>query len=280
MNLKRFEHKNILITGASSGIGEAMAYALAHTSANLFLTGRNMERLSAVGNQCDNIRKSALNDAEKSDDFGKYSTQIYNVDFSDTLSIDIFVLKLTEKQVSFDYILLNAGISQRSLTLDTDMEVDRKIMETNYFGPIYLIKKMAFLLKTDRKVHIAITSSISGLFGFPLRSAYCASKHALFGFFESLELENKNVRVTFIIPGRINTPISRNAMLSDGATYSKMDSGQANGMDVNKCARIAIRAIAKGKHRKLIGGKELLMVYLKKYAPWLFYSLARKVSAT
>ena len=290
MNFKKFEHKNILITGASSGIGEAMAYQFAHVTANLFLTGRNTERLSAIRNQCDTVRNSRLNASqnlnspEKLNSSGKFetlncSTQLFIVDFSDTSSIDNFVSKLAKVQLAFDYIILNAGISQRALTLDTDMEVDRKIMETNYFGPVYLIKKMAEVLKFDRPLHIAVTSSISGLFGFPLRSAYCASKHALFGFFESLELENENIKVTFLIPGRINTPISKSALLGDGAAYSKMDGGQANGMDVNKCARIAIRSIAKGKRRKLIGGKELLMVYLKKYVPLLFYWMARRVDS-
>ena len=136
------------------------------------------------------------------------------------------------------------------------------------------------MLLSAKKIRIVVTSSISGLFGFPLRSTYCASKHALFGFFESLELENENIKVTFLIPGRINTPISKNAILGNGSTYSKMDSGQAGGMDVDKCARIALRAIAKGKRRKLIGGKELLMVYIKKFIPPLFYKLARNISAT
>jgi len=263
MNLRLFDNKNILITGASSGIGEALALLLAKTSAQLFLTGRNKERLSAVGEKCN-----------------QNAVHLYDFDFSDMNAIDDFVATITAEKITFDYFILNAGVSQRSLTLETDFAVDRAIMETNFFGPVYLIKKLTALFLSGRPVHIAITSSISGLFGFPLRSAYCASKHALFGFFEALELENRHIKVTFIIPGRINTPISKNAMIGDGTTHSKMDSGQANGMDVNKCARIALRAIIKGKHRQLIGGKDLLMVYLKKFAPPLFYYLARKVSAT
>ena len=135
------------------------------------------------------------------------------------------------------------------------------------------------MLLSRKRTHISVTTSISGLFGFPLRSAYCASKHALFGFFESLALENDNIKVTFLIPGRINTPISKSAILGDGSTYAKMDSGQSGGMDVDKCARVALRVIAKGKRRKLIGGKELLMVYIKKFIPPLFYKLATKISA-
>ena len=276
MNLKKFEQKNILITGASSGIGEAMAILLARTSANLFLTGRNRERLAAVSAKCDDIRQNVSGKTVASNRL----TQQYVVDFSDADLINDFVSAITKDDITFDYIILNAGVSQRALTLETDFSVDRAIMETNFFGPVYLIKKISGMLLSGKPVHIAVTSSISGLFGFPLRSAYSASKHAVFGFFESLELENKHIKVTFLIPGRINTSISINAMIGDGATYSQMDSGQAAGMDVNKCARIALRAIHRGKHRQLIGGKDLLMVYLKKFAPCIFYLLARKVSAT
>jgi len=279
MNLKKFEQKNILITGAGSGIGEALAMLFAHTTARLFLMDRNDKRLKAVGEKCDFVRKSCTNSYAKPD-MPDYSTQLFHVDFSVTSSIDEAAYSIVQKNITFDYMILNAGISQRALTLDTDYEVDRKIMETNYFGPVYLLKKLSGMLISGKPVHIAVTTSISGLFGFPWRSAYCASKHALFGFFESLDLEYDHIKVTFLIPGRINTPISKNAMLGDGSTYSKMDSGQANGMDVDKCARIAARAISKGKRRKLIGGMELLMVYLKKYTPFLFYRLARKISAT
>ena len=266
-SLKRFEHKNILITGAGSGIGKALSYLLSTVNANLFLLDKNREQLSVVRDKSEEIRNDGV-------------TRVFYVDFSDTSSIDNVVCDINNAELWFDYIFLNAGISQRALTLDTDFAIDRKIMEVNYFGPVYLIKKLSCMLKSGRPVHLAITTSISGLFGFPLRSSYCASKHALFGFFESLALENDHIKVTFLIPGRINTPISKSAILGDGSTYSKMDSGQADGMDVNKCARIALRAVAKGKRRKLIGGKELLMVYIKKYIPPLFFLLAKKIEAT
>jgi short-subunit dehydrogenase len=264
MNLEIFKNKNILITGAGSGIGKAIACRLADAGSSLILTGRNAERLNAVKDEC--IQKGA-------------GTNIHIADFESTESIDRFITFVKGGNIVFDYIFLNAGVSQRALALETDMSVDRKIMEVNYFGPVYLIKKLSDDLITH-PAHIAVTSSISGLFGFPLRSAYCASKHALFGFFESLELENENIKVTFLIPGRINTPISMNAILKDGASYNEMDQGQAQGMDVDKCASIALRAVIKGKHRHLIGGKELLMVYIKKYIPSLFFKLAGKVSAT
>jgi short-subunit dehydrogenase len=265
-----FNNKTILITGASSGIGEAMAYLLAEVGTQLVLTGRNKERLQAVEEKCRALHATASG----------FSVRSFIVDFSDTTAIDRFVAELTKIESVFDCIILNAGVSQRALTLETDFSVDRQIMETNYFAPVYLTKTLHANARLNKPLRIAVTSSISGLFGFSLRSAYCASKHALFGFFESLELENDDIRVTFLIPGRIRTPISQNAVLGDGSAYAKMDGGQANGMDVAQCARIALRAIAKGKHRKLIGGKELLMVYIKRWIPPLFYKLARNISAT
>jgi len=273
MNLKLFEHKNILITGASSGIGEAMAFLLAKTSANLYLTGKNWENRTEVSEMYAKTRTCPW---DKTD--GK--TQLFEVDFSDSTSIDDLISEVTKENITFDYLILNAGVSQRALTLETAFSVDRLIMETNFFGPVYLIKKLSGMFLSGKPVHIGVTTSISGLFGFPLRSAYCASKHALFGFFESLALEYSHIKVTFLIPGRINTPISKSALLADGTSYGKMDNGQATGMDVHRCAKIALRAIRKGKRRKLIGGKELSMVFLKKYIPFLFYLLARKISVT
>lgn len=258
-----FKGKKVLITGASSGIGAALSVQFAREGAELILLGRNRERLDAVAAVCAPAR-----------------TSVFTVDMSSAESIDSFVQAFDEAGMDIDVMVLNAGISQRALTFETDFEVDRKIMETNYFGPVYLTKKLSHHILPKEHFSLAVTNSISGLFGFPLRSAYCASKHALFGFFESLEIENPNVRTTFIIPGRINTPISRSAVHGDGSTHASMDQGQANGMSAEKCARIAVRAIARGRHRKLIGGVELLMVYIKKYVPGLFFRLAGRVSAT
>lgn len=263
--MKRFDGSNILITGASSGIGAALAAEFASRGANLFLAARNASRLEEVRARCAALGAKA---------------GVYSVDMESKESMDAFVSVVEECGIQFDVIVLNAGISQRALTLDTDIEVDRKVMETNFFGPVYLTKKLAPQIRSGRSLKIAVTTSISGLFGFPLRSAYCASKHALFGFFESLEIENPNVRVTFLIPGRINTPISRSAVQGDGSTYTKMDSGQANGMDAGACAKVAADAIAKGKHRKLIGRGELAIVYVKKWCPWLFFKIAGRISAT
>lgn len=260
----QFKGKNIIITGASSGIGASLAKEFASKGARLFLLGRSEERLKAVASEC-----------EENAEYVK----TYSVDMADMSSIDLFVENFKKDNDRLDVLILNAGISQRSKTFETSLAVDRMIMETDFFGPVYMTKKLESFIKNSDKFSLAVTSSISGLFGFPLRSSYCAAKHALFGFFETLELENPNVRVTFLIPGRINTPISKSAVLGDGSTHASMDPGQAKGMSSEKCARIAVRAIARGRHRKLIGGIELIMVYIKKLCPWLYFKIAGKISA-
>ncbi len=261
----KLSNKYVLITGAGSGIGKAIALQMADKKANLMLIGRNIERL-------ENVRNACLEKGVKAD--------FRQVDMANQTSMDIFAEEVLKEQWHFDCLVLNAGISQRSITLETQFEVDRKLMEVDFFGPVYLTKKLAWILKSNKHTQIMITSSISGLFGFSMRSSYCAAKHALFGFFEALEVENNNIGVTFLIPGRINTDISKNALVEDGSTYNKMDGGQANGVPVEKCARKAIRAIEKQKHRQLVGGKEMIMVHLKKWCPSIFWFLAYRVSPT
>ena len=257
--------KKVLITGASSGIGAAIAVEAARQGAEVHLLARNLERLDEVADRC-RAEGAAVG--------------VYSVDMASEASIDAFVAEVEQRGVQFDVMVLNAGISQRAKALETDLAVDRKIMEVDYFGPVMLTKKLSAQILSGRKISMAVTTSISGLFGFPLRSAYCAAKAALFGFFETIEIENPNVRVTFLIPGRINTPISRSAIHGDGTAHGVMDAGQANGMDVDKCATVALRAIARGRHRKLIGRGELAIVYVKKYFPWLFFKIAGRISAT
>lgn len=261
----KLNNKTALVTGASSGIGAAIARCLAKEKCDLFLTGQNERHLVETKNFCE--REGV-----------KVSYMV--CDISDFQQIDALVAAIKESFSNIDLFVLNAGISQRDRGFDTDISTDKKIMNVNYYSNVYLIKKFKEEILASKKTNIAVTTSLAGLFGFPLRTSYCASKHALFGFFESLELEYPNIRVTFLIPGRINTPISLSALTGDGSKYSKMDEGQAKGLDVDKAARIALKAIKKEKHRKLIGGIELIMAYINRYIPALYYKLANKISPT
>ena len=258
-----FKGKMVLITGGGTGIGEAMAYQYAKKGADVILTGRRLEPLEEVRKKCMDLGVRAW---------------CRTVDMEKPETIDELVSWIYTEGHELDFMLLNAGISQRALTLETDISVDRRLMEVNYFGGIYLVKalKKMFL---ERGVHIAVVSSVSGVFGFPVRSAYCASKHAIHGFYETIALEYPQIKTTIIIPGRIHTDVSKNALDGNGKPTGIMDPGQANGYDVNKCAEVAIRAIARGKHEKVIGGFDTIMVPFYRYITPLFRLIARNVSA-
>ena len=258
-----FKNKTVLITGGGSGIGEAMAYQYARKGTNVILTGRRIETLEKVQQNCIGLGVKSW---------------CKTVDVEKPESIDELVAWVKSEGHQIDFLLLNAGISQRALTLETDISVDRRLMEVNYFGGIYLVKALKDMF-IERGVHIALVSSVSGVFGFPVRSAYCASKHAIHGFYETIALEYPQIKTTIIIPGRIHTEVSKNALDGNGKATGIMDPGQANGYDVNKCAKVAIRAIARGKHQKVIGGFDTIMVPFYKYVPWLFRLIARNVSA-
>lgn len=258
-----FKNKTVLITGGGSGIGEAMAYQYARKGTNVILTGRRIETLEKVEQNCISLGVKSW---------------CKTVDVEKPESIDELVAWVKSEGHQIDFLLLNAGISQRALTLETDISVDRRLMEVNYFGGIYLVKALKDMF-IERGVHIAVVSSVSGVFGFPVRSAYCASKHAIHGFYETIALEYPQIKTTIIIPGRIHTEVSKNALDGNGKATGIMDPGQANGYDVNKCAKVAIRAIARGKHQKVIGGFDTIMVPFYKYVPWLFRLIARNVSA-
>ena len=127
--------------------------------------------------------------------------------------------------------------------------------------------------------HIGITSSISGKFGFYLRSSYAASKHALHGYFESvgMEYESSGIYVTIACPGRVKTNISVNALAGDGKKHGDRDPGQEGGITPEECAVSYLKAIYRRKKEVLIGRKELIMVYLKRYFPGLFFKLSKKI---
>ena len=264
-NMLDLKGKHAIVTGGGTGIGRSIAIHLAQEGCNLILTGLGIDDLNKVKGECEALGVQAWATETRLDDYS---------------SIDEFHDYVMQLGVSIDLFVLNAGISQREKALDTDFSVDEKILKIDFLSGVYLVKKFGDMIKASEHVQFSVTTSLSGLFGFPLRSAYCAAKHALFGFYESLELEYPNINVTFLIPGRINTQISKSALMGDGTAHAKMDAGQANGLDVDKCGAIAVRAIKRQRHRKLIGKTELLMAYIHKWCLPLYYKLSRKISAT
>ena len=155
-------------------------------------------------------------------------------------------------------------------------------MEINYFGTIALTKAVLPYMISEKSGFVLATSSISGRFGFPLRSAYSASKQALHGFFETLYLENKknNIKSSVIIPGRVRTSISIHALDHEGKEHGKLDDGQAGGVTPEKAAKTIIKGIIKDKREILVGSNELIMLYIRRYLPWLFFRIGDKIKST
>ena len=262
-----FENKVVWITGASSGIGEALVYEFARQGAKLIISSNQQLELEKVKTECESIGSDCY---------------IQFLDVTEIEKMQSICDNLINVFGKIDVLVNNAGISQRSLVVETPLSVDRKIMEIDYFGTIALTKTVLPFMIKNGGGYIAATSSISGKFGFPLRSAYSAAKHALHGFFETLRAEvyDENIKVLIAFPGRIKTDISKHALTKDGTAHGKMDDGQNYGITVEKCAEQYVKAIRKDKKEVLIGAKELLMVYIHKFLPKLFYKLARKINPT
>lgn len=262
-----FSNKVVWITGASSGIGRALAIELAHQNANLILSSRNRSDLEAVKNQCENIERVKIItlDLEKTETFGS---------------------KVEEAISTFgtiDILVNNGGISQRSLAEETAIEVDKRIMDINYLGTVALTKSLIPHFQSKKAGHFVVTTSIVGKIGTPLRSSYAASKHALHGFFDSLraELFKDNIAVTLICPGFVKTNISLNALTGDGSPQKKMDTATQNGITPERFAKLMAKAIAKQKEEVYIAGaKEKLGVYVKRFFPKVLSVMIRKLSVT
>jgi dehydrogenase/reductase SDR family protein 7B len=261
----KYKGKTVWITGAASGIGEALAYEYSKGGAIVILSDINKEKLKEVAAECER-------------NGGKACLAPFNLENSEEIvSVSNDILKQYPK---IDYLYNNGGISQRSYAVETPVAIDRKIMETNFFGAVTITKQLLPSLISKGGGHIIVTSSVVGKFGFPLRTAYSASKHALQGFFEALraELYDKNVKVTIVSPGKIRTNISVNAINKDGSRHGVMDERQAKGMPADICARRIISAVNRNKKELWFAGREVLMVYVRLYLPWLFHRLAPKVN--
>ena len=254
--------KSVLVTGASSGIGEALAIELSKQVRSLVLMARNIDKLDELANKLS----------------GTCQVYINELDLCSASSI-ISAQKFIEgNQIELDIIVHNAGISQRSKASKTSKETEEKIWETNYRGPIELTKLLLPELKKRERSKLILVSSIVEVFGYPLRSTYSATKHAIKGYFESLAFEEYEfgVEVQFILPGRVKTQMSNNALKADGTKHDKLDAGQETGVSSEYCAKQIVKAIEKGYRQKLIGGKELLMVKLYRYFRGIFVNVAQK----
>jgi len=268
--MSEFKNKVVWITGASSGIGEEVAYEVSKNKpAAIILSApyQNLKELESVSSRC---AESGI------------LTHVIPFDLSQSSEIWQAFEKAKNLFENIDVVFHNGGISQRSLVEETSIDIDKRVFDVNFWGAVELTKYLLPGMIRNKSGHFVISASIAGLFGFKLRSAYSASKHALCGYFESLRCEtyDKGIKVTLLFPGRVNTNISLHALTRDGSAYGIMDHGQSGGISTGKCAEKIVRAVMRNQKNAFIGGKELLMVYFKRYLPPLFYYLVNKVKPT
>ncbi|HPR01299.1 MAG: SDR family oxidoreductase [Lewinellaceae bacterium] len=258
--MQQLKNKVIWITGASGGIGEALAYAFSKEGARLVLTARNAEKLEVIAEKC---RQSGV------------EVLVVPLDVTDLMALEQAAKEVQEIMKQVDVLVLNAGRSQRSLAVETPLSIDRTLMELNFFSPVALTKALLPGMLERKAGHLVVISSLAGKFGVPRRTAYCSSKHALQGFYEALraELAATPVQVTILSPGRIQTEISLHALNRDGQEHGTMDKGQLDGMPVELCAAKILSAVKNNRKDVLIGRKELIMYYIHKWLPGLYYRL-------
>ncbi|MBP2284293.1 short-subunit dehydrogenase [Flavobacterium sp. CG_23.5] len=259
--MKSINGKVVWITGASSGIGEALAYELSKRDCKLILSARNIENLERVKSRCVNA-----------------SVVLLPFDLTDFDDAKKHVESAISAFGKIDVLVNNGGVSQRSLLAETDFEVDKKLIEVDYLGTIALTKALLPHFIKNREGHFVTITSLMGKFGSPYRSGYCGAKHALHGFFDVLRMEHQkdSINVTLICPGFIQTNVAINALTANGSKQNIDDEATLNGMPVAVFAKKLINAVESTKFEAYIGGKEVLGVYLKRFFPKLLHRFVLK----
>ena len=261
-----FRGKVVWITGASSGIGEALALELAGRGAQLVLSARRETELQRVKSGCPRSNEHL----------------VLPLDLADADALEPATAKVLEHFGRIDILINNGGISQRGTAVETQLDVDRRIMEVNYMGTVGLTKAVLPGMLARRSGQIVVISSLMGKIGTPMRSAYAASKHALQGFFDCLraEVHDQGINVCVISPGYVKTDVTRNALTADGSTYDQMGHAQSKAMSPELFARRCSDAIARRDDARMIGGPEVWAARLAPIFPRVYAYMVRRVRST
>lgn len=227
-----FAARTAWVTGASSGIGEALAIELSRRGAHVVLSGRNISELKRVAAACTG------------------ETLLLPFEATDYGALPAIVERALAWKGGVDILINNAGVSQRSLALDTSFETYRRIMEIDFFAPLRLTQLILPSMVERGSGHISVISSVAGKVGTVLRTGYCAAKHAVIGYFDALRAEVEKaygVSVSVVLPGSVRTGVARNALLGDGAARGRSDENIDNGMDPARVAEVVLDGIAAGR---------------------------------
>lgn len=260
------KNKVVWITGASSGIGEALVYEYYKAGAKLIISSRNRDELFRVKGNCKN----------------HIDVHVLSLDLENTDTLESKATEAIRIYGKIDLLINSGGISQRGLAMETTRETEERLMKVNFWGTVSLSKAVLPSMIQQGAGHIVCISSLVGKFGTPLRSAYAASKHALHGYFDSLrtELFDKNISITIACPGFIKTKVSINALTANGQPQGTMDDAQEHGMPAEQCAKEIVRAVNEKKEEVYIGGKEVKGVLFKRLFPLRFSRYLRKAKVT
>ena len=245
----------VWITGASSGIGRALAVECARQGAHLMLTARRLDALEETRRMC-----------SRPDDH-----LCMEHDVTDAAAHDAIMQAIMQRWGRLDILLLNAGMGQRGSIAETDPAVERRLMEVNYFGQTEVLHAALPHFLAQGKGQVVVVTSIMGKLSTPRRATYAASKHALHGFFEGLraELFRTDISVTLLCTGYIKTAISLHSVKGSGQAHGAMDDQHRNAMPADAYARKALRAIIKRKPVAYIGGPERFGPLLERLSPAL-----------
>ncbi|MFN8294465.1 MAG: SDR family oxidoreductase [Chitinophagales bacterium] len=264
--MKHLNGKVVWLTGASSGIGEALAIELAKENVKLVISARREDELQRV--------KKLLPLSEE-------NCWVLPLDLERPETFKEKTNEVVQRFGRIDILINNAGLSQRSLAKNTSIDVDKRLMNVNYIGTVALTKQvLPFMITAQSGLFVTITSAV-GKIPSPWRSSYAAAKHALHGFFDSLRAEcyNDGIRVLLVCPGFIATNVSLNALTDDGTPLGKMDEATQKGLQPQQCAAEIVSAISCGKEEVVIGGlKEKFGVWMKRHFPSLFSVMIRKMA--
>jgi len=263
----RIDGSVVWITGASSGIGAALAVELARRGARLILSARRTDRLEEVRERC-----------------GAEIARVLALDTADASGFQGAAKQAEAFWGRIDALVCNAAVSQRSLFAETDPSVVRKIVDTDLLGPMLLCRELLGGMLARGSGAIVLVTSLVGTVGTQMRTVYSACKHALHGFADCLraEVHDRGVRVCVVAPGFVRTEVSVNALTGDGRSYGRLDPGQAGGISAERCALGILHAMERDRAESFVGlgfrGRAALI--LRRIAPALLRKVIRRSRVT
>ena len=251
--MRQFKNKVVIITGASSGIGKAMAYEFARLGAAISLAARRIDLLKQIEKELEASGSRVL---------------VQATDVTSEADCRNLIEHTVETFGGIDILINNAGISMRSLFLDVDLKVLKHLMDVNFWGAVYCTKYALPHLLKAKGVLVGV-SSVAGFHGLPGRTGYSASKFALHGFLETVRIEHlkDGLHVLVIAPGFTASEIRKNALISDGSSQGMTPRDEQKMMTPQQVARILIRSIRKKKRNKIISFSGQLIALMQRILP-------------